>query len=109
MMDEIWFSVSVSRSLQVDAGTYDGIEQAIKVAIALLSILLLALSLSAFRRTRLKRLLYASAAFGLFAVQMLVEFLEDATRFGEPYTDLITPGITLAIVLLFFVGIVRKG
>jgi len=78
----------VGTALQVDVGIYEGVEQAIKISIAALSLLLLALSLSAYRRTHLRRLLYAAAAFGLFAVQMVVETLEDALETGIRRADL---------------------
>jgi peptidoglycan/LPS O-acetylase OafA/YrhL len=108
MIEPAILSDFVAVALQADVDPFEGIEQAIQIGIAVLSILLLALALSAYRRTRLKRLLYASAAFGLFAVQMLVEFLEDAVDFAEPYADIIAPTITFVILLLFFLGIVRK-
>lgn len=98
----------VGTALQVDVGIYEGVEQAIKISIAALSLLLLALSLSAYRRTHLRRLLYAAAAFGLFAVQMVVETLEDALEVGAPYVDIVAPGFALAILVLFFLAIVGR-
>jgi hypothetical protein len=95
-------------SLQVEAGAFDTAEQIIKIGIAVLSLLLVALSLSAYRRTKLSRLLYAAGAFGLFAFQTIVEFLEDATGFGRPYGAIISPTITLAILVLLFLAIVRR-
>ena len=94
---------------QLDPGTLEGVEQVIKVGIAGLSFFLLALSLSAYRRTRVRRLLYAAAAFGLFAVQTLVEFLEDLLGVGTSYAPVVTASITLAILVLFFLAIVSKG
>jgi ABC-type phosphate transport system permease subunit len=48
-------------------------------------------------------------AFGLFAIQMFFDYLEDAIEaFDTPYTDMIFFGITLAILVLFFMAIVRK-
>jgi hypothetical protein len=100
---------SVVIAYQVDVSAFEGIERVITIAIAALSILLLALSLSAYRRTHVRRLLYAAAAFGLFAVQTLVEFLEDISGVGGSYAIVITPSITLAILVLFFLAIVSKG
>src|ERR671911_345419 len=68
---------------------YEPITQAIQIAIAAFSVLLLALSISAYKKTALRRILYAAVAFGLFAIQMFF-------------------GITLAILVLFFMAIVRK-
>jgi hypothetical protein len=94
---------------EVEVEPYEPITQAIKIAIAAFSLLLLALSISAYKRTALKRILYASIAFGLFAIQMFFDYLEDAVvAFDTAYTDIIFFGITLAILVLFFMAIVRK-
>ena len=94
---------------QMEFEPYEPITQAIKIAIAAFSLLLLGLSISAYKKTALKRILYAAIAFGLFAIQMFVDYLEDAIEaFDTPYTDVIFFGITLAILVLFFMAIVRK-
>ncbi len=94
---------------EVEVEPYEPITQAIKIAIAAFSLLLLALSISAYKKTALKRILYASVAFGLFAIQMFFDYLEDAVEaFDTAYTDIIFFGITLAILVLFFMAIVRK-
>lgn len=88
---------------------YEQLEQAFNIGIAAFSLLLLALALSAYRKTAVKRVLYAAIAFGLFAVQRLLEFLEDAVpEFDTPYNDAILSGITLAILVLFFIAIVTR-
>jgi hypothetical protein len=94
---------------QMEVEPYEPITQAIKIAIAVFSLLLLALSISAYRKTAFKKILYAAVAFGLFALQMFVDYLEDAIdAFDTPYTDIIFFGITLAILVLFFMAIVRR-
>ena len=88
---------------------YEPITQAIKIAIAVFSLLLLGLSISAYKKTALKRILYAAVAFGLFAIQMFFDYLEDAVEgFDTAYSDIIFFGITLAILVFFFIAIVRK-
>jgi hypothetical protein len=88
---------------------YEPITQAIKIVIAVFSLLLLGLSISAYKKTALKRLLYAAVAFGLFAIQMFFDYLEDAVEgFDTAYSDIIFFGITLAILVFFFIAIVRK-
>ena len=88
---------------------YKPIEQMIKIGITAFSVLLLGLSISAYRKTRLKAIVYAAVAFGLFAVQIFFDYLEDAVEgFDTPYNDIIFLGITLAILVLFFIAIVRK-
>jgi hypothetical protein len=94
---------------QAEFEPYEPITQAIKIAIAAFSLLLLGLSVSAYRKTHLKRLVYAAVAFGLFALQLFFDYLEDAIpAFDTPYSDIIFFGITLAILVLFFMAIVRK-
>jgi hypothetical protein len=94
---------------QDEVEPYEPITQAIKIAIAAFSLLLLGLSISAYKKTALKKTLYAAVAFGLFAIQMFVDYLEDAVKaLDTPYTDIIFFGITLAILVLFFMAIVRK-
>jgi len=94
---------------QMEVEPYEPITQVIKIAIAAFSLLLLALSISAYKKTAFKKILYAAIAFGLFAIQMFFDYLEDAIEaFDTPYTDMIFFGITLAILVLFFMAIVRK-
>ena len=94
---------------QVEFEPYKPIEQMIKIGITAFSVLLLGLSISAYRKTRLKAIVYAAVAFGLFAVQIFFDYLEDAVEgFETPYNDVIFLGITLAILVLFFIAIVRK-
>ena len=94
---------------EVEYEPYKPIEQMIKIGITAFSILLLGLSISAYRKTRLKAIVYAAVAFGLFAVQIFFDYLEDAVEgFETPYNDVIFLGITLAILVLFFMAIVRK-
>ncbi len=92
-----------------EAEPYQPIEQIIKIGIAAFSLLLLGLSISAYRKTALKGIVYAAVAFGLFAVQLFFEYLEDAVEgFDAPYNDVIFLGMTLAILVLFFMAIVRR-
>jgi hypothetical protein len=94
---------------QTEFEPYEPITQAIKIAIAAFSLLLLGLSVSAYRKTHLRRLVYAAVAFGLFALQLFFDYLEDAIpAFDTPYSDMIFFGITLAILVLFFMAIVKK-
>ena len=94
---------------QMEVEPYEPITQAIKIAIAAFSLLLLGLSISAYRKTHIRRLVYAAVAFGLFSLQLFFDYLEDAIpAFDTPYSDIIFFGITLAILVLFFMAIVRK-
>ena len=55
---------------------YDTIEGIIYVVGAIFSVTLLALSISAYKNTGLKKIKYAIVAFGLFALFLLYEYLE---------------------------------
>jgi hypothetical protein len=53
-------------------------------------------------------MVYAAGAFVLFAIQLLLQSLEETYDFLEsPLTDIMTSAITLAILVLFFLAIVR--
>jgi hypothetical protein len=85
------------------------IESILNVGIGIFSLLLFALSISAYRRTGVKRLVYAAIAFGLFAVQSLFEYVKDIVTSFEPlYDTLIFPGITLSILIMFFLASVSR-
>jgi uncharacterized membrane protein len=110
MSSGVWWVVGgAGNGVLAEVGPYDGIVDAVRVGVAALSLVLLALSLSAYRRTGLRGLLYAAASFGLFVVLVVFEFLEDAVGgpFGAPYNELISTGITLVILLLFFLAIAK--
>jgi hypothetical protein len=88
---------------------YEPIVQIIKIAIAAFSLLLLGLSISAYKKTALKSIIYAAIAFGLFAAQLTFDYLEDAVQsLSQPYNDVIFYAMTLAILVLFFIAIVRR-
>lgn len=83
----------------------DGLE----IAIGIFSLVLFALAITAYRNTKIKKILFAAAAFGLFAVQLIIDPLEDYVEFlEEQYIDILLPLITLTILVLFFVAIVKK-
>src|SRR4051794_27125905 len=94
----------------VSFGIYDTIEGIIYVIGTIFSIALVALSISAYKSTGIKKIRYAIVAFGLFAAFLLYEYLEHTFKgsFNTPYTDIIIPSSSLAIVVLFFLAIVRK-
>ena len=90
---------------------YDRIESVIQAAIGIFSLLLLALSILAYRRTSLKKIIFAAIAFSLFAIQLILESLEESLGILEepPIGDILSSAMTLAILVLFFMAIVRKS
>jgi hypothetical protein len=70
----------------------------------------LALSISAYRNTGIKKIAYAIAAFALFAAFLSYEYLEIVFEFlGNTYSDLILPSMTFGVLVLFFLSIVKKS
>ncbi|MEW6604586.1 MAG: hypothetical protein AB1351_07845 [Thermoproteota archaeon] len=89
---------------------FEPVEQMIKIGIAAFSLLLLGLSISAYRKTALKGIIYAAIAFGLFAAQLFFDYMEDAVEgWEQPYSDVIFYAMTLAILVLFFLAVVRRN
>jgi len=72
-------------------------------------LVLLGLSISAYRKTAFKGILYAAVAFGLFAIQMLFEYLVDAVKlFSTPVDGIIVLGMTLVSLVFFFLAVVKR-
>lgn len=89
---------------------YEPAVQLIKIGIAAFSLLLLGLSISAYRKTALKGIVYAAIAFGLFAVQLFFDYAEDAVEgWEQPFNDVIFYAMTLGILVLFFLAVVRRN
>jgi K+ transporter len=87
---------------------YEGLENAIAVGITIFSLLLLALSITAYRKTGLRITIFAIIIFALFAVQQLLDYLDNIySALDTPLTDVTISAITLAILVLFFLAIVR--
>ncbi len=99
-------TILFSLFLQIDE--FEGVENGIALGIAIFSILLLALSMTAFKKTGLKVTIYAIIIFALFAIQQILEYLEEIfITLDTPITDVIISSMTLAILVLFFLAIVR--
>jgi hypothetical protein len=79
----------------------------LNLLVGVFALILLALSLTAYRRTSLRRLLFVSAAFGLFAVEVVVRHLDMFVLSVGPETDVILQTVLdFAILLLFFFALV---
>ena len=81
----------------------------VDIAIIIFSLVLLSLSINAYRRTGLKKLLFAAVAFALFTVQLLIEYTDEVFNiFDEGQVDLVISGMILFTLIMFFLAIVRK-
>jgi hypothetical protein len=109
----LYFSTFSGLLLQtelIEEEWYDGIESIILAATGVFSLLLLALSILAYKRTGIKKIIYAAIAFSLFAIQLILESLEESLGILEdpPIGDILSSSLTLAILVLFFLAIVRR-
>ena len=86
-----------------------GLDSIIKLVIVGLSLALFALSITAYRDIGIKRILFASAAFALFAIQFFMDFIIDYVAFlEESVTDVLVLLFPLGILVLFFVAVVKQ-
>jgi hypothetical protein len=87
---------------------FEGLENVIAAGIGTFSLLLLALSITAYRKTGLRITIYAMIIFALFALQQLLDYLDNIyDSLDTPITDVTISALTLAILVLFFLAIVR--
>jgi hypothetical protein len=86
----------------------DAIEMSLYAVGSVISALLTVLSISAYRTSSLKKLGYAAFAFALFCGFLIYEILERLLSLDNPYTDIIIPSSALAILILFFLAVVKK-
>ncbi len=85
-------------------------QQLISLFIGIFSILLLLLSISAYRKTGLKNILYAAGAFGLFAIRLFIEVFDEIHDIVDTYLlTFLNSTVTLAILILFFLAIIKKN
>jgi len=83
------------------------LEKLLNLGSGALALVLCALTALAFKRTHNRRLVYVSGAFLLFGVKALLMGTE--VFFGEwPYVDQIASVLDFAILLAFFLGIMKK-
>ena len=92
----------------VGNGLFDLVENLLYVASTIFAAILTALSISAYRNTHLKKLLYAIIAFLLFGIFLFYEYLEYSIPLDNPFTDILLPSMALSILVLFFLAIVKR-
>lgn len=83
-------------------------DEVIEAATGVLSFVLFILSLSAYLVTKVKKLIFAVGAFGLFTLHALIDLLEDVVQaFDTIFVDSTLSAIMLAILILFFLAIMK--
>ncbi len=84
-------------------------DEIIEIIVGIFALFLFALSISAYRIIKLKKMIFAIAAFGLFAVESFIDYLEDVLpSFDAPFIDILLAIISLAILILFFLAFVKR-
>jgi cobalamin biosynthesis protein CobD/CbiB len=100
--------LTVLFSVISEIDSFEGLENAIALGITVISLLLLALSVTAYRKTHLKVTIYAIIIFALFAIQQFIDYLDNViAALDNPITDVVISSLTLTILALFFLAIVR--
>ncbi len=85
------------------------LEEVFSLAVGFFALFLFAISLRAYKRTHLKKLLLVSAAFGLFAVKTFLYHLDLLIpNVDSQSIDFLLTIIDFFILLLFFLALVRK-
>jgi hypothetical protein len=93
----------------VDVDTGIETQELLEIAIAGFALTLLGLSLSAYRKTHLRRLLIVSAAFALFAVEVGILQLDDFVfTVGYETDQIVVALMEFVILLLFFLAVVVR-
>ena len=103
--------MQILQSLVLDVEEPILLENTLKMVIVAFSLVLLALTLSAYRKTALNKILYAALAFGLFAFHASLDFLADNVDFLKTLQtdiDVLLLVVMLAILTLFFIAIVKR-
>jgi hypothetical protein len=73
------------------------------------ALVLLGLSVTAYRNLRIKTIKYAIVAFALFSIYLFYEFIEDIyEQVDTPYNDVAYSALTFGVALFFFLAIVKK-
>lgn len=94
--------------LQIPGGGEEGTAALLNLAVGLFALILLALSLNAYRKTKLRRLLLVSAAFGFFALSVVVRNIEIFVLPGIDVDEVLVTSLELVMLLLFFLALVLR-
>ena len=85
------------------------VEMLLYIAGSILSVFLVALSIFSYQKSGLKKLLYAAIAFSLFCAFLIYEGLEHFYSLDNTFTDIVIPLSGLAIILFFFLAVIKKS
>ena len=84
-------------------------DEIIEIIVGIFALFLFALSISAYQTIHLKKMIFAIAAFGLFALESFIDYLEDVLPILDtPYIDILLAIITLRRLVLFFLAFIKR-
>lgn len=85
------------------------ITELFKLGAGLFALILLFISLLAYYRSRQRRLLFVSGAFGLYFIKIITEHLDlFLSNLETSFLDLLLAFIEFIILLLLFLAIIKK-
>ena len=89
---------------------FDQLEGTIYFSSAILSSILLGLSISAYRKRAVKKILFAIAAFAFFVFYLFFEAFEEFTPQIQEYVglDIFVASLTTLVLIFFFLALIKK-
>jgi hypothetical protein len=115
MFKPINISIKISIKLQIfipliqQVPILEIVEMLLYTAGAILSIFLVGLSVFSYRKSGLKKLQYAAIAFSLFCIFLIYEGFEHFYSLDNAFTDIVIPLSGSAIILFFFLAVIKKS
>src|SRR6185312_16937067 len=104
----IIFGLLALSAVLLEIDLYEGLENGIAAGIGAFSLLLLALSVTAYRKTGLRLILYGITIFALFAIQQFLDYTQNIVpEYDTPQISAFVDSLTLVILVMFFLAIVR--
>lgn len=85
------------------------VEMVLYIAGSILAAVLVGLSVFSYHKSGLKKLLYAGIAFLLFGIFLIYESLEHFYGLDNAFTDIVIPLSGVAIILFFFLAVIKKS
>ena len=106
MITSIFFAINGMTEI---GGEMPDIPESLDFATGIFAAFLLVMALLAYKRTNLTRLVFVSAAFGIYAFRAILPRLEIFLPSVEAnIVDIILSSLGFIILALFFVAIVKK-
>lgn len=88
---------------------FEVVQMLLYTAGSFLSAVLVGLSVYSYHKSGLKKLQYAAIAFSLFCIFLIYEGLEHFYSLDNAFTDIAIPLSGSAIILFFFLAVVKKS